>query len=51
MAKRICKKSNQEIDFPKDCQGCASLNTSSETLYCTYKKTEGEKTSKKRCCH
>ena len=50
MAKKICKRTNKEIDFPKDCQGCTFLDTSSETTECTYKEGE-EKTSKKSCCH
>ena len=51
MAKRICKRRNQEIDFPKDCQRCAFLNMSSQTPYCTHKEPEEKKTSKKSCCH
>jgi len=51
MAKKICKRKNQEIDFPKDCQGCAFLNASSETPDCTYKELGEKKTPKKSCCH
>ena len=50
MAKKICPRRNKTIDFPKDCQGCASLNTGSKTPYCTYGESE-KKTSKKSCCH
>ena len=51
MAKQICKRRSQEIDFPKYYQGCTSLNTDSETPYCMYKGPEEKKTAKKSCCH
>ena len=51
MTQKICQRKNQAVDFPKDCQGCAFLNMSSQTPYCTYKEPEEKKTSKKSCCH
>jgi len=51
MAKRICKRSNQEIDFPKDCQGCEFLKPRGKIKCCTYKEPEGGKESKPPCCH
>ncbi|MBU4314733.1 MAG: hypothetical protein KJ821_08090 [Actinobacteria bacterium] len=51
MAQKICKRKNQEIDFPKDCQGCGFLTESGETPDCSYGESEGKKTAKKGCCH
>ena len=51
MAKRICKRSNQEIDFPKDCQGCEFLKPRGKIQCCTYKEQEEKQASKKSCCH
>ena len=51
MAKRICKRNNKEIDFPKDCQGCEFLKSRGEIQDCAYEGTGEEQASKKSCCH
>jgi len=51
MANRICKKNNNEINFPKDCQGCEFLKPRGKINCCTYKKPEGGKESKPSRCH
>ncbi|MBU2460159.1 hypothetical protein KKG44_03520 [Patescibacteria group bacterium] len=51
MAKRICKRRSQEIDFPKDCQGCEFLKPRGKIQCCTYKGQEERQESKKSCCH
>lgn len=51
MAKKICKRRNQEIDFPKDCQGYSFLKPRGKIQCCTYKETEKGQAPKKGCCH